>query len=139
MPSSTRSTCAPVIARTPRSRKSDSVHSLRGGLEALLGEGQPADAEVAELVLVGQVDDVGQVAHAGLAQLVLDVEGVLEGRALAGAGAVAHADDEGLALALLHACSIDACERGRGLDGVTGGAHRVGVAVGTEARAWRRS
>ena len=49
------------------------------------------DAEVTELVLVGQVDDLGEVAHAASAQLVLDVEGVLERSALAGAGAVTRA------------------------------------------------
>ena len=75
---------------------------LGGRLEPLLGERQPPDAEVAQLVLVGEVDDVGQVAHTGLAHLVLDVEGVLEGRPLARARPVAHADDQGLVLALLH-------------------------------------
>ena len=75
---------------------------FRGRLESLLGEGQPTDAEVAEVVLVGQVDDVGQVPHAGQAHLVLHVERVLEGCALTGAGPVPHPDDEDLTFALLH-------------------------------------
>ena len=107
---------------------------LRRGLEALLGEGEPAHAEIAELVLVGQVHDVGQVAHPGLAYLVLDVEGVLEGGALARACPVAHAHDQGLLLALLHLG--DRClECGGCLDSVARGAHGLRVAVRTQA--WR--
>ena len=75
---------------------------LRRRLEPLLGEGQPTDAEVTEFVLVGQIDDVGQLPDTGLAHLVLHVERVLEGRALAGAGPVPHPDDEDLAFAPLH-------------------------------------
>ena len=111
---------------------------LRGGLESLLGERQPTDAEVAQLVLVGQVDDVGQVAHPGLAYLVLDVEGVLEGCALARARPVAHADDQGLVLALLHLG--DRClQRGRRLGGMARGAHREGVAIRDPGPGWPRS
>ena len=105
---------------------------LAGGQEAALAEDHAADAEVAELVLVGQVDDLGQVAHPGRAELVLDVEGVLECCSLAGAGAVAHADDQPLRLAGAEPVD-DLVERGRGLDGVTGGADRPGVAVRSEA------
>ena len=42
---------------------------LAGGLEAVLGEGHAPHAEVAEFVLVGEVDDVGQVAHAALREV----------------------------------------------------------------------
>jgi len=65
----------------------------------VLGEGKSTDAEVTEFILVGQLDDVGQVPHAGLAYLVLDVERVLERRALAGAGPMPHPNDEYLMLA----------------------------------------
>jgi hypothetical protein len=72
---------------------------LAGRDETLLPEHHAADAEVAELVLVAQVDHVGQVPQAAGAQLVLDVEGVLEGRALAGAHPVSYPDHQGLPLA----------------------------------------
>ena len=101
-------------------------------LKPLLGEGQTIDAEVPELVLVGQVHDVGQVTDTGLAHLVLDVERVLEGRSLAGTGPVAHPDDEDLTFALLH--PLDRRLEGRRrVDCVARGAHRVGVAVGPES------
>ena len=101
-------------------------------LEPPLGEGQPADAEVPELVLVGQVDDVGQVADTGLAHLVLHVERVLEGRSLAGAGPMPHPDDEDLTFTVLH--PLDRCLEGRRhVDRMARGAHRVGVAVGSES------
>src|SRR5665213_417269 len=90
---------------------------LRRGLEPLPGERQPTDAEVAQFVLVGQVHDVGKLAHAGLANLVFDVERILEGGTLARARPVPHADHQYLALALLHLG--DRClERGGCLDGV---------------------
>ena len=57
---------------------------LAGGQVSLLLEHHPADAEVTQLVLVAQVDHVGEVPQPAGAQLVLDVEGVLERRALAG-------------------------------------------------------
>ena len=101
-------------------------------LESPLGEGQPADAEVPELVLVGQVDDVGQVTDTGLAHLVLHVERVLEGRSLAGTGPVPHPDDEDLAFTILH--PLDRSLEGRRrVDCMARGAHRVGVAVGSES------
>ena len=67
--------------------------------EAVLLETHSADAEVAEFVFVGDVDNFAQVAHTGFAQFELDIEGVFEGGALTGAGAVASADDEALGLA----------------------------------------
>ena len=60
------------------------VHSSLAGLEPLLVEDHAVDAEVAERRLVGQVDDAGEISHAGFAQLVVDVEDVLERRTLAG-------------------------------------------------------
>ena len=52
------------MARTPRSRNSDSVHILEEVIEAVLGERHAPDTEVAEVVLVAEVDDVGQVPDA---------------------------------------------------------------------------
>ena len=126
-------TWAPVIARIPRSRKSDSVHSLDVVWNPCWVKVRPPTPKSPEVVLVGQVDDVGQVADAGLAHLVLHVEGVLEGGTLAGAGPVPHADHEDLAFALLHLVDrrLEGCRR---LGGVARGAHRVGVAVRPESR-----
>ena len=67
--------------------------------EAALLEVQPTDAEVAELVLVGEVDDLGVGPNTARPELVFDVEGVLERGAFARARAVADTDHEGLLLA----------------------------------------
>lgn len=61
---------------------------LAAGLEALLLEGHAVDAEIAQRGFVGQVDQSGEVANAGLAQFVVDVEDVLKGCAFTGARAV---------------------------------------------------
>jgi len=98
-----------------------------GGLEALLGEDQAADAEVAELGLVGEVDDLRVVPDARLAQRVVEVEGVFERGALARARAVARADDEAHRPAALELLDGGGQLLG-GLGGVRGGAHREGVA-----------
>lgn len=95
------------------------------GLEALLVEHHAAHAEVAQRGFVGEVDHPGQVADAGFAQFVVDVEDVLEGRPLTGAGAVPHADHEGLRGAGLEHLDHLA-QPVVGLDGMIGGAHALG-------------
>ncbi len=98
-----------------------------GGHVAAALEVQPAHAEVAQLVLVGEEDHAGTISHAMAAQLMLDIEDILEGRALAGAGAVPHADDQRLVFPALHA--VDARAESAGcLDGVVGGADGPAVA-----------
>ena len=92
-----------------------------------------AHAEVAELVLVRDPGDLGFVAHAAVAQLELEVDDVLERRALAGAGAVADADQEAPALALAHPLDLLG-QRRRGLRRVPREADREAVpAIGAEA------
>ena len=61
-----------------------------------------AHAEVAELVLVRDPRDLGAVAHAAIAQLELEVDDVLEGRALARAGPVTDTDQEAPPLTSAH-------------------------------------
>ena len=106
---------------------------LAGGQEALLPEHHPADAEVAQLVLVAQVDDVGQVPQPAGAQFVLDVEGVLERGALAGAHPVPDPDDQGLPLpgAQLADHPVECPRR---LHRVPGSAHRQRVPVRSQPR-----
>ena len=87
-----------------------------------------AHAEVAELVLVGDPDDLGPVAHLAGAQLELEVDDVLEGGALAGAGAVADTDEEAFALPAAHPVD-QLVERRRGLRRVLRRADREAVAA----------
>jgi hypothetical protein len=104
-----------------------------GDLAAVHVEGHPADAEVAELVLVRQVDQPGTIAHPRLAQRVIDVEHVLERSTLACARAVPHADDECLRAPRPQVFD-GVSKRGRRLRGVSGRADRQGVALRAEAR-----
>ena len=90
-----------------------------------------AHAEVTELVLVGDPGDLSPVAHLACAQLELEVDDVLEGGALAGAGAVSDADEEALALAATHPLD-QLVERRRRLRGVVGCADGEAVAVRAE-------
>jgi hypothetical protein len=84
---------------------------------------KPAHAEVAEFVFVREPPDVGAVAHAARPQLELQVDDVLEGRALARAPAVPGADKEAQPLAPPH--PLDGrVEVLRGLHGVGVGADR---------------
>ena len=87
----------------------------------------------AQFVLVAQVDHVGQVPQPAGAQLVLDVEGVLERRALAGAHPVPHPDDQGLPLPGPQ-LPDHAVQRPRRLHRVPGRAHRQGVPVRSQPR-----
>jgi hypothetical protein len=90
-----------------------------------------AHAEVAQLVLVGDPDDLRLVAHLAGSQVEFEVDDVLERRSFAGAGAVADADEEALPLTAAH--SLDRLvERGRGLEGVLDGADRQAVAIWAE-------
>ncbi len=120
------------MALTPRSRNSDSVHSRLDWTKPLSTKAHAADAEVAQLIFVSEVDDVGEVTHTGLPQLVFDIEGVLKCRALTGAGAVPDADNQALSLTCFQ-FGGDTFERLRSLNGVAGSAHRVGVTVRTKS------
>ena len=71
---------------------------------------------------------LGQVAYALLDQLVLDVEGVLEGGSLARACAVPHADEQGLAFARFEAL-YDPGELLRGLACMRSCANRPRVPI----------
>ena len=62
-----------------------------------------ADTEIAKLGLIGEVHEVGEVAHTGLAKLMIHIERIFEPRTLAGARALAGAHDECLALPLTQA------------------------------------
>ena len=50
------------IAFTPRSRNSDSVQTWLEDRKPCCPEHHPADAEIPQLVLIAQIDHVGQVA-----------------------------------------------------------------------------
>jgi hypothetical protein len=92
-----------------------------------------AHAEVAEFVFVGDPLDVGPVAHAARPQFELEVDRIFEGRAFAGAGAVAGADEKALPFAAPH--PLDAgIEGAGGLGGMRVGAHRETVAAWAKAR-----
>ena len=92
----------------------------------------PAHAEVAELVLVGDPDDLRLVPHLAGPQLELQIDRILEGRALAGAGAVPDADQEALPLTAAHPCHRLIQSGGRG-NGMLRGAYRQAVAVRAES------
>ena len=106
---------------------------LARGLKSLILEDHPVDPEVAELGLVGQVDQPRPVPNPGLAQFVIDVEDVLERGALAGTGPVTHPDHQGLLFAGGEPLD-DVPQPGRRLEGVVSGADGDGVTVGAEAR-----
>jgi hypothetical protein len=92
-----------------------------------------SDPEVAELELVGEVDDLGELTNSRGPQLVVDIEDVLEGRALTRARAMAHADNEGLTASGPQHLD-DLGERSGRLGRVPGGADRPRVAtIGPQA------
>ena len=76
---------------------------IAGSHVAVLPDVDAAHTEIAELVFIGQVGDVGLVAHPAGPQFELEVHQVLEGRSLAGAGAMPRTDQEPLPVPLLHA------------------------------------
>jgi hypothetical protein len=87
-----------------------------------------AHAEVAQLVFVADPDDARHVAHAGLAQNMIHVVDIFERGALAGAHAVARADDDGFAFAGFQGVD-DVLEFCIGFQRVTCGAHGYRMAV----------
>ena len=91
-----------------------------------------AHAEVAELVLVRDPDDLRLVPHLARPQLELEVHRVFERGSLTGAGAVADADQEALPLAAPHPLHR-LVERGGGRDGVLGRAHGQAVVLRAES------
>ena len=91
-----------------------------------------AHAEVAELVLVRDPDDLRLVPHLARPQLELQIHRVLERRSLTGAGAVADADQEALPLAAAHPLHR-LVQRGGGRDGVLGRAHGQAVVLRAES------
>gem|GEM_PF-5589937 len=99
------------------------------------GGGHAGHAEVAQLVLGGEVDNLGQVAHAGVLKFLLHGERVLEGGALTDAGAVTDAHDKGLRGACLES-GDDLGKPGGGIHCIAGRAHRHGE-TGIQAEAGR--
>ena len=110
------------------------------GRECLAGRHAPGVAEVhavhpevAEALLIRDVDDLGPVSHALLHELVLNIERVFECGPLTGAGSVPHPDEKGLALPLLQFLH-DPLETLRCLGGMPRRADRPRVAIRAQAR-----